>query len=1160
MTSGKLLVHLFGGVRLEYEGEHLDIPQRESLLRLLVRLLLDADRPLARKTLAFSMWPDSNEADALANLRRHLHLARNLLPPALQGLLVISPRTVTWKSSPQYWLDVNEFKQAGNSLEAMERAANLYRGELAPGLNENEFILAQREELRGQHHTLLKKIALLCRERGDWGRGLAWIRKLAALEPWDEEVIRLQMTLETLAGQRPAAIATYQSLIKSLRDELGTLPLPETMALYTDILNNRLLHERGALEAGTAFISRQNELAQMKEILGHLANGHGGVVFISGRAGVGKTRLLQEAMRLFSNPTTGRLFWGNCQPAGQEAGLLPYSPWRKILTAATPILAHSSELSPEWLNWLLPLVPDLHILRPGLIAPSQPDAKELRAALRQIFHFLAMQSPLILVIEDMHWADDASLDLLADLGETCYSLPLLLLVTQRNDEQTGRLLEVKNSLRRRRCSHEVNLQPFTPAETLLFVQHMLNEKTPDAGLLKEVNEYSQGLPLLLREAADSLLDARHLQPAGETLPSLRASLLFRLGQLEHEARQLLEAAAVLGFSFLHSELQAMQVIPAPAFESALDKLLAGKFLDDARTVGTDDYAFSHQLIYEIILSEIPNERAAALHARAGSALETIHEERRGHSAGIALHYEKGGQSLIAARHWLQHVQEFVDISAFEQALELMDHASRLIQGNSLETQQLLAQAALQRSVIAHYRGKSEEALTLLESALPACREFPPLHYKALSEYANMLYARDRWAEGYQAASQAATLARAGSDPMAEALALNWCAVCNLMLGNTSAAVNELELCLQRLEEIQQTNSTLYLQSLNHLGTALVFIQEYARAVDMLEKTVTQARAAGRKRLQAAALTMLGQVALNRGQYHESIRIYSQSIEVVGDTYVPGLWGKYAGRGLAHLRLGNIAAAREDFLAGHQSASQVGSIYGQTLMQAYQWMTAFAYSNFETPPASLAEMESRAAQADIQPLLYLISSLRARVWDHLGRMEFALAACEDSLRAAQATQVPSFILDAQAQHLCRRLRAAPTTALWDELHSLTDRIRAAGEVPLLVKTLLAKGTVLLEGDRAAEALSIAKECLEMAQACSDQALIAESHLLLAGAHFQNGNPSEAGNALTQARSLAEYHCWPLLIQTARLESQLSGTPLTGVEDIQQKLLALAGVQA
>ena len=1162
MNSGKLIIYLFGGVRLEYGGAHLDIPQRESLLRLLVHLLLEADHPLARKTLAFSLWPDSSESDALANLRRHLHLIRNMLPQDLSELLVISPRTITWKSSPLCWVDVREFENSADDLAGMERAAALYRGDLAHGLNANDFILARRENLRNQHHAVLKKLAQLCKDRKDYERGLAWIRKLSALEPWDEEVIRLQMTLEVLAGQRPAAIATYQALIKSLRDELGTLPLPETMALYTDILNNRLLQEhpsRELVEASAAFISRQVELGQMKEILGGLAIGHGRIVFISGKAGVGKTHFLQETLRRFLEPTTGRLFWGNCQPDEQQLGSLPYSPWRKILTAAAPILAHSNELPLEWLNWLLPLVPDLVVLRYGLSAPSQPDAKELRAALRQIFHFLTIQAPLILVMEDLHWADDASLDLLAELGETCYSLPLLLLVTHRSDEQSQHLLQVKNSLRRQRCSHEINLLPFTPVETRMFIEHSMNEQLVDAHLIEEISAYSQGLPLLLREAVDSLLDTHQMQTAGHTPPSLRASLRIRLEQLEIETRRLLEAAAVLGFSFLHSELQAMNSQQPASFAAALDKLLARKFLLDARSTTAEDYAFSHQLIYEIILAEISPAQVVALHAQAGSALEQVHEGRKGYAIQIALHYEKGGVPLKAAHHWLLHAQEVADISAFEQALELTDHAVALVKGQSLEARQLLAQAALQRVRISHYRGETEEALSHFEPALALCREFPSIYYKALSEYANMLYARDRWAEGYQVASQAATLAHAGRDHEAEAQALNWCALCNMMMGNTKEAVRDLEIARIRLEEIQKTNSTLYVQSLNHLGTALVFIQEYARAVEMLEKTVTQARAAGLKRLQGAALTMLGQVALNRGQYKESIRIYSESIETVGGSYVPGLWSKYAGRGAAYLRSGNAAEAREDFLQGYQTSSQVGSVYGQTLMQVYHWMAALAYLNFETPAVSLTELEEKAVQLKIQPIVYTTSAMRAQVWQSLGKMESAIAACDDSLRAAQATQVPMFILNAQIQTLYHRICAAPTTALWDELHSLTDKARAVDEIPLLIKALLAKGNLLLENQRAAEALPIARESLALAQACSDQPLIAESFLLLAGAELQTGNHASAETALNQSRDLAEHHYWILLIRIAEFEKQMYGKTITPFKEYRKKLIGMVGGQ-
>ena len=141
------------------------------------------------------------------------------------------------------------------------------------------------------------------------------------------------------------------------------------------------------------------------------------------------------------------------------------------------------------------------------------------------------------------------------------------------------------------------------------------------------------------------------------------------------------------------------------------------------------------------------------------------------------------------------------------------------------------------------------------------------------------------------------------------------------------------------------------QSLNHLGTALVFAQEYAQAREILDQTVAMAQHSGLRRLEAAALTMIGQMTLNCGRYDDAVQIYTRSIDVAGESYKPGMWGKYAGRGWASVRMGECAAARQDFTLGFQVAEQVNSQYGTLLMQTYLTFVDLAQGRMPAMSAS-----------------------------------------------------------------------------------------------------------------------------------------------------------------------------------------------------------------
>lgn len=1118
-------IFLLGEPRLEYGGETTVLPRREGLLCLLARLALQPGEPLSRKNLAFALWPDAPEAEALANLRRHLYLVRNLLPPPAQELLVIAPQTVSWQASPLVWVDVAAFEQAGESLEALERAARLYRSGLMTGIEGDEFLIARREALREQFLTVLKKLAQGHAERGDLPRALDWTRRLLLEDPWDEEAVRLKMRLEAQSGNRAAALAAYQSLARELERELNAQPVPETMTLYSDILHNRLARASPPQKAAApVFISREAELERLAGLFQGLVNGQGRVVFISGPAGVGKTALVQEALRRLAEETgesAPRVLWGACPPPLSDSPPRPYAPWGQILNAAAPLLARSEEILPEWLNRLLPLVPDLALLKPGLLAPAHPNADELRAALRQAFHALALARPLIVVLEDAHWADDASLDTLRELAETGPALPLLLLVTHRLEDLPLPLLQVKRALRQRRALVELPLHAFRVAEARSLLKTLLREETLPPALYEELTRYAEGLPLLLREAAETIRRARGARPA---LPTLRDSIVLRLEGLSRPAREMLEAAALLGFSFSSRELEALLGWPEAAHAAALDGLMADRFLTESVLPSALEYAFPHALIHEIILQAIPAPRAIFLHQQTALALQQVHAGESGFAGRIAAHYQSAGSTLPAARFWLEHARENTDLAAFDAALQAIERAESLLAGDfSLEARELRALAALQRGVIAHYRGQASDALPLLQEALLRCSDFPPLRAHALARLAYALYTSDRYAEAWQSADESLLLARALADSQAIARALNIRGMAALLLGRHTQAIQDLREALA-LEESLAQPSAQTVQSLNHLGTALVFAQNYNEAGETLAKTVELARRGGLRRLESAALTMQGQIALNCGRYPEAIEIYRQAIDVAGDSYLPGMWGKFAGRGAVSLRLGRLAEAQADFERGLEIARRVESRYGQLLMRVYLAFTALAGGR--APADSLAALEDEAAALDLHAVVMLAALFRARLRRLAGDVSQAADAGRRAIQAAQASGVPQFIQNAQLEALFTQSQ----TGVIDRalMETLSRQAAESGETPQQILANLTRVALLRAERRLPEALAAAGEALTLARACPDAILTGEALLLLMDCHQAARQTAEAQTGRADLLALATTAFAPFLL--------------------------------
>lgn len=386
-----LRIVLLGDIRLE-AGEARTNLQRESLRRLMTHLALQPRQPLPSKQLAFTLWPDNDPADALANLRRHLHLLRSLLPPIAREWLVVSTQHIVWNAPPECQVDVHAFEREWTTLHEMEAAAELYRGDLAPGIDTDDDILVRREALRQRYLLLLKSLVRAWMDRSDWSRAWRWARLLVSHDPWDEEAVRLAMTAAALTGSRTAALDMYCALARDLERELHVQPAPETTTLYHDILHHRLARSMTPDRSSKAslFIGRDDELQQLVDLMRSAVQGHGRIVFVSEQPGVGKTTLVQEAIRRFGamdSTSEPRVFWGYCQPSRNVGERHPYLPWRHIFTAAAPRLLQSAA---DWLRRLALLVPDLIGLRPDLIAPSQPEAAALRSAIRQGIQALAL--------------------------------------------------------------------------------------------------------------------------------------------------------------------------------------------------------------------------------------------------------------------------------------------------------------------------------------------------------------------------------------------------------------------------------------------------------------------------------------------------------------------------------------------------------------------------------------------------------------------------------------------------------------------------------------------------------------------------------------------------------------------------------------------------
>ena len=235
----ELAVELLGHFELTVGGTRIEGIRTPRLESLVTYLLMHRDRPVARDQLAFTLWPDSSDAQALTNLRRELHLLRRALPEP-DRLVVLDRRTVHWRPDGPFRFDVAEFEAAvergrAGDPAAFEEAVRLYDGPLLPTCYD-DWIEPDRERLQGLQVEASERLVADLEERREYRRAMQLLRRLIQLDPLRESAYRDLMRIAAAAGDRSAGLQAYHAAVTNLRHELGVEPDAETRAAYEHLL------------------------------------------------------------------------------------------------------------------------------------------------------------------------------------------------------------------------------------------------------------------------------------------------------------------------------------------------------------------------------------------------------------------------------------------------------------------------------------------------------------------------------------------------------------------------------------------------------------------------------------------------------------------------------------------------------------------------------------------------------------------------------------------------------------------------------------------------------------------------------------------------------------------------------------------------------------
>jgi DNA-binding SARP family transcriptional activator len=359
-----LRVRLLGGVDLrlgDREVQPLDSARGESLL---AYLLLHRDAPQQRQHLAFTLWPDSTESQARTNLRDVLHNLRRALPDA-DRFIDARPRTLQLGRDAPVWLDVAAFEQAVEEGR-LEDAVETYRGELLEG-NYDEWLLEERERLAQLHREALERLVEQLDEQGRLAEAIGYAERLLREDPLREATYRRLIALYDAAGDRARALRIYHACATTLVRELGVEPSAATRAAYEALLETAAEPPgEGAplLPSRAPLVGRRAERAQLAELWRRAEGGRAQLVLVTGEAGIGKSRLVEELRSWCVHRGAGTAESRSYAAEGEMAygtlvAWLRCGPFRTALRRLEP--AHLTELAR--------LLPELQSEVPGVGAP-----------------------------------------------------------------------------------------------------------------------------------------------------------------------------------------------------------------------------------------------------------------------------------------------------------------------------------------------------------------------------------------------------------------------------------------------------------------------------------------------------------------------------------------------------------------------------------------------------------------------------------------------------------------------------------------------------------------------------------------------------------------------------------------------------------------------
>lgn len=685
---------------------------------LLVRLLLSANQVVSVEALARDLWGDCPPEGAAHALHVHISRLRKALREAAgEGLVITRPPGYLVRvdaaalDALQFEALVAEAREqaaGGDHLQAavtLRRGLSLWRGPALADVADSRLARTEAARLEEARLAALEERVEADLACGRHGELVAELDALTQAHPLRERLWGQRMVALYRAGRQAEALRAYQELRKILRDELGLDPSPSLQRIEGAILRHEAdldvrevaLALQGPTpspipmptlltDIGRVFVGREAQLAQLDALWAAVTAGAAGprrLALLSGEPGVGKTRLAAEfARRVHGDGFT--VLAGRCD---EDLGV-PYQPFVEALHHYVEgssslqlnrgLGAHSGEL--------VRIHPDLSRRVPGLAPPmrSDPDTERYRL-FEAVAGWLAAASsdqPILLLLDDLHWATKPTLLLLRQVVRSPEAMKVLVVGAYRDTEvgQTHPLVEMLADFRRDDAVERLPLAGLEQADVAHFMAEVARRELDDDGLslARIIHSQTEGNPFFVREVIRHLTETGELERQqgrwGTRLPidelgvpeGVREVVGRRLAHLSGETNDVLRVAAVVGAEFEPAVVREASDLKDDTVLCALEEAIAARLVVESPGPASR-HRFAHAIVRDTLYGRLSAARRMTIHRRVAQAIETLHGAIDDQLPSLAHHWARAAASGAETARAVDYATRAGDRALFQLA-------------------------------------------------------------------------------------------------------------------------------------------------------------------------------------------------------------------------------------------------------------------------------------------------------------------------------------------------------------------------------------------------------------------------------------------------------------------------------------------------------------